>query len=65
MARCNIAFGPEGEADLTICEPESGDDAAKSLTISGLEALITLRELINDEIADAEERRELAGRASN
>lgn len=61
MARCNINLDLAIEAELVICDPQDNNESdAKSITINGLEWLIALRELINDEIADAQARRDLA-----
>ena len=57
LARCSVSMS---EAELTICSPASDDEAAGSLTLVGLEAIIALRDLIDDELALVEARATLA-----
>ena len=57
IARCTITAD---ECELLICSPASGDDCASSLSLVGLEAILALRDLIDDEVKLAESRAELS-----
>lgn len=62
MARCTIGCDEAGDdvSELVIVSPASVDDGPSSITIVGLEAIIALRDLIDDETKLAESRAELA-----
>ena len=57
LARCSITAD---DSELLICSPASGDDVASSLSIMGLEAILALRDLIDDAVKLAEARADLA-----
>jgi len=57
MARCTIE---KDLYELTIMEPASEDSDANSITLTTLESIIALRDLIDEAVAEAEESAELA-----
>lgn len=57
MARCKIE---KDEAELTILESASDDSGANSLSIVSLDAIIALRDCIDEEIARLEQSLEIA-----
>ena len=58
LARCRIGPDPL-EAELYIHSPANEDDAETSISILTLEAIVALRDLLDVEIADAQQRSEL------
>lgn len=58
MARCEIEA--DKDAELTICEPASSGSAAQSITLVGLDAIVALRDLIDETIANAEQSADLS-----
>ena len=60
LARCNIPQESPETAELLICEPASEGSTATSISIMGLDAIIALRNCIDEEVARLESRLELA-----
>jgi len=56
LAECDI--GQDG-SELVICEPENGDAPAKSMTLTTLDAILQLRDLIDEAVQEAEQRLEM------
>lgn len=53
MARCSI---DRDSAELVICDPASEGEPANSISILGLDAVIALRDCIDEEIANLQAR---------
>jgi hypothetical protein len=56
LAECEIT---NDGSELVICEPASEGDPANSITIGTLDAILQLRDLIQDAITRYEHQREL------
>lgn len=56
MARCTIE---KDSAELFICAPPAEDEPIEGLLVTGLDAIIALRNCIDEEIARLGERLEL------
>ncbi len=60
LARCSIPEESPESAELLLCEPASEGSPAQSLSIMGLDAIVALRNCIDEEIQRLEARLDLA-----
>lgn len=58
VARCRIEPASE-ESELCILEPASQDTPANSFSLVGLDAILRLRDCIEEALAEWEQRQEL------
>ena len=60
LAKCDVTNEKESLSQLYIVEPGNDETEPREITITGLEAIVALRNCIDDEIDKAMQRAELA-----